>query len=334
MCLLEAIENLSLPKIKDGNSDSIILFATHNKYKKVVFKITCSDNIYDNSMSNERQIYMFVKKKISPKTPHFVVGLETGQCHQDSLEHDFFQKNAKFMKQWIQLRGKAIYQSGNENNLKKQFNKQSEYKDLYEFIHFSNTTDFLKLNYVMLPFVKGKSLEHILNTNIALPVRFDIDVCIQIAQALCVAEYYKFTHHDLRMGNIYIEIFKEPIIIKYKYPFEFALKTKYKIHIFDYDLSSIEILHENSILDNDFCNRMGMCNQFLKNEDWRYFLFNFIAFLEEKRPTVLRNFIGFEDSHKNYIGTGRACIKVNDSKCTIDKKAKMKSPLEFLEFYT
>ncbi len=325
MCLLSIVDSLSLPKIKEGNSDSILLFANSNKHKKVAFKIAPSDNSHDNSMGNERQIYMFVKKHMLKLTPHFVAGIEIGKCNQDTLlKLDFFSKNSKFMKQWAQLRGKSIYHSNNKIYKKSQ----------YEFINRENSTDFLDVNYILLPRLKGKSLESILEKNLIPNVKFDIDICIQVAQALCVAEKFKFSHNDLRMGNIFIEVLKTPKTYEYKYPFDFVLTTKYKVHIFDYDFASIESTFENSLLEDEFCDSMGLCNKYVKNSDWRYFLFNFLIFIEEIRPSLLRNFIGQEEA-ENYIGTGRACVKTSPNRCDIDKKAllKMKSPLQFLEFF-
>lgn len=297
MCLLSILDSLTVPKIKEGNSDSVLIFGKHKKYGKVALKLSLEDTNHDNSMSNERDIYMFVKKKITKLTPHFVGGIEVGQCKMSTI------KKKSILD--------AIYK------LRKNNNSQIIY-------------------YVLLPRLNGKSLESILIKKTQLSLDFDIDIAIQVAQALCVAEKFKFSHHDLKLGNIFIETLTKKTKINYKYPFAFELDTKFKVFIFDYDLASIQPNFKNNALSNGLCSSHGLCNQYLKNEDWRYFLFNFVNFIEFSRPTPLRAIIGGlfgnDDEGKNYIAFGRACVKKNQNKCQLDKKTlqKMISPLAFL----
>ncbi len=349
MCFLTYANAVEAPKIKKDisgscrNSESIIIFAKYKPYGKVAFKITTDDSQNDNSMSNERDIYMFVKEKLTLLTPHFLPGIEIGKCHQDTVfKSKFFQDpNSSFRKRWGYLRGKMIYQN---TSLKKQYEKlKSKFKskkEFYKHIHLINQKDFLFMNYVITPMLKGKSLYDLIHhSKKSLPINFDILIAIQVAQALTVAAKYKLMHHDLHAENIYIEYHHKKQTKSYKYPFKFSIETNYVVKIFDFDLAMIQSKYENNVLNQHLCPTLGICNNFIPNLDWRYFLFEFVKNIEQVRKTPLREFISgnnfddFEYEKQKYVQIGRPCICKNQKTCVLDYKALKKfiSPRTFLK---
>ena len=357
---------LTMPVIKkgitdkqDGNSESIIIFANSVKHGKVVLKISAQSTSDDNSMNNERDIYMFVKSKISKYTPHFLQGIAKGKIHQDSkllLKSKFFQDpNGPFRQKWAHLRGSSIYENATKKQkkiYKNEFNNQHKYgnnDDFFQFIHETNKKDNLYFYYILLPRLKGLSLYDFITTQ-KLPTsdEFDYSIAFQMAQALCVAQKFKLNHNDLHPSNVFIEICKKPILIEYQFPFVFSIKTIYKLKIFDFDFAYVESKFENSLMDDYFCKKLGLCNQFIANLDWRFFLMHFVKLMESNRPTPLRFIVGgsFEDLQKteenndNNHHFARSCIcksfDKNDNgaciRCDINQKVldEIQSPLHFL----
>ncbi len=344
-CLLKIAENLRTPTIKDGVSDSIILFGSTKAYGDVVFKITPDSNPNTNSLEVERDVYMFVKRVLSQSTPHFAKGLEIGKCELQSLfnsENDFF--STVFKEKWIQLRGGSIYFNANEDqsltynkyfnrkynpNERKQFKLDGTYfAKLYETVYeISTEPRFTHIHYIMTSKMNGVSLsDYFTNHKIVIDkdLNFELQICIQVAQALCAAEQEGFMHNDLHTGNVFIHKLNKFEDFHYTIPFEFTLRSQFFITIFDYDFSSYRGGPENTSLTNLYKASTGASNDYVKNYDWYYFISWLMRDLESIRKTFLRTYIGGTygnyDPHFGNKGQfsyfGRACV------CTEEDKTK------------
>ncbi len=329
LCSLEESQHLRTPSIKEGSSNSIIVFATKNQ-KEVVFKITAEPSRKDNGLSVERDVYMFVKNVLSQSTPHFARGLEVGNCNLNSLfesRNTFFSND--FKEQWRLARGAAIdyyLTSEEKHNHQKEFNRrlgrakldaETKIKRFYDYLFFLSFNPLTtQVHYVMTEKMKGMSLHDFFiqnNQHILTNPNFDEEVAIQIAQALDAAEQEGFMHNDLHPGNIFIEK-RHKQTIPYQ---DFKLEDcEYFITIFDYDFASYRGGQENTSLSNYYCQAIGACNQYTANYDWFFFLNCFVAKLEKIRKTSLRKVLGGAPGKIDpligkiggYALDGRACL--------------------------
>jgi serine/threonine-protein kinase len=66
--------------------------------------------------------------------------------------------------------------------------------------------------YIIMDFIDGKTLKHIININKALPVKFVINVAKKLCLALEYAHIKGFVHRDIKPHNILIDMEGEPYI--------------------------------------------------------------------------------------------------------------------------
>lgn len=342
-CLLDTARNLKTPTIKEGVSGSIIVFGNLPQYGDIVFKITPDSNPNTNSLEVERDVYMFIKRVLGQSSPHFAKGLEIGKCDLQTLfdsDNIFF--NTIFKAKWKQLRGGAIFQNANSDQIlayeqyfnrnyskamKTEFEKNGTYfEKLYEIVYeISSEPRLTHIHYILTSKMNGQSLNDFINENkdfIEKNPRFELDICIQVAQALYAAEQEGFMHNDLHLGNIFIHKLAQLETFNYSIPFEFTLKTKFFITIFDYDFSSYRGGPENTSLTNLYKKTTGASNDYIKNYDWYFFISCFVRALEPIRKTLLRPLIGGTYGQKDplygNVGQlsyfGRACLCVEEDK--------------------
>ncbi len=183
----------------------------------------------------------------------------------------------------------------------------------------------------------------------------DMHIAIQVAQALYIAQKHKFMHNDLHMGNITMKYYPTKIKLHYTDPLDYILETHYEVTIFDYDLSSLESRTMNTKLEDDLCKKIGTCNNYTLNYDWDLFLHNYVAEMEYRRSTPLRNILGGVRTQDigNIYGRqgersmyGHACVCVENDphprckdpqkciqcrKCIRDGLIDLMTPKQFIE---
>ncbi len=331
-CLLSLAYDLRAPQVKEGSSNSIIVFGKWQS-QDVVFKITTESKPRENALEIERDVYMYIKNVISLQTPHFASGISIGNCNvQDIIEskNDFL-KNV-LTKKWKIFRGAAIYPKLNiyaQRSIMTRFKTENPQADLwepdvYESQFFEFVHDIIEnpreesMHYIMTEKMQGVSLQKFFESNaneIKSNPFFEFIISVQIAQALCVAESKEFMHNDLHLGNIFIRKRKDTNKpLEYTYPFKFNLDTQYFLTIFDYDFSWYKGGKDNTSLTNTYCASHGTCSKYTKNYDWYFYLHNLILYMKSIRDTRLSTLIedplhGESFGNKGqYVTSGRPCI--------------------------
>ena len=370
-CLEDIVKNLKFQSEKIGESDSLIVFGVYtgqSPEKNVVLKLTHEINDDEKKLKNdlevERDIYMFVKDKLSLLTPHFAKGLEIGTCKLSSLFRDPTNKffNKQLRQKWETSRGLAIYleldratsrsyliEFGKTDPLIHPMTKeqaQERFLRFYTWMYnmtMAQTIPNERVHFVMTERLQGMSLSDFIRSDQFKhedALSFDTSLAVQVAQGLCAAEKNQFIHNDLHTGNIFIHKKQKSFQTKYKFPFEFSHETDFEMKIFDYNFSFVVGGKENTYLTNSFCRSMGICSKFQKNYDWYYFLHVYVAAVGRK--TVLSELIR---NTKIYGLKGRACAceeidytqpvgsDHRCKKCTNDREEyeKFISPEEFLK---
>ena len=371
-CLAVIVKNLQFATTKDENSDSVIVFGTYfdslknkiiknKKGKQVVLKLTHEltqdEKQRHNNLEIERDIYMFVKDDLSLLTPHFAKGILVGSCDLGSLFQDpdnaLFNEDFKF--KWETSRGYALYFNFDDETkfkFRKKFKKMGQdnfekeqhridlqfYQWLFQ-IHSKKNPQ--KVHYVMTKQLEGTSLADFFSAqkNSKLTKEdadeLDTSIAIQIAQALASAESKGFIHNNLHFKNIFVKTKKDDYFkINYTYPFEFTLRTKVFVTVFDYNKSYLEGTKENTLLTNKFCKQQGMCNKFIKNYDWYVFLHFYVNNIQRK--TILSLLLSKNSHIQNTNLRGCLCIEQDSDlqckKCinNVKEYENLKSPLTFL----
>lgn len=203
MCLLSLLKDLTSPKIT-GNSESVVLFGKNKKYGHVAVKITLKDDVDDDSLSTERKIYNFIKRKILQKSCHFLASKTTGKCSLDAIP--------TLMEEVHILRGKRIWNTISEklaqSSLKEYPYKIQTEKDqelFYSYLSTRYSNLYSDLYYVVTPFVSNVTLYSMYKQGFKFPLSFVTTVLIQMAQAMCTAQFYKLSHNDLHLQNVLIQ---------------------------------------------------------------------------------------------------------------------------------
>ncbi len=334
-CLLSLADNLSSPQVKEGVSNSIIVFGNY-KSQKVAFKITAKSKPHNNSLDIERDVYMYVKNVMSLETPHFASGISIGNCNVgDIMESKNPFLKTTFAQKWKILRGAGILQklekSRNVHEITKLWIENEEamlnpneltIENFCEFLYNKYSVELNKesMHYIMTEQMEGISLNKFFESNqneIKSNRYFEHEISVQIAQALCVAQLHNFMHNDLHFGNIFIKKRKvgdKPI--EYLYPFKFSLDTNYFVTIFDFDFSWYADGKQNTYLNNGMCAGYGTCSKFTENFDWYFYLYCLIEKMNYYiRQTPLQSLLGdnFQEqpdfgNKGQYVMKGRPCI--------------------------
>jgi hypothetical protein len=356
-CALTSLTSLEFRKLTHS-STSIILFAMDKNRQQVVVKLAPALN-NDNSLELERQFYMLMKN-MKLYSPHFASGLKNGVCDLEVLFKSHtnrrWNKGSDFHEAWKKL-CLRIYSKENYMVEGKSYASQHPNDDNDAFFNYlmqQHVCD--KAYFVITAKMQGKPLKKFLkwdypSLNEVDQDRFDLTIGVEVAQALCAAKILRFIHNDLHLANIFIERFEDAIEIPYTVPFSFRLFTKYKITIFDYDLSFRENYFGSNtrLIQEGFCKRYGICNEYKEWFDWDTFLNYYIARVEPYRisrtKSVLRDIRGGEIGEYDPIKAekagdrayfGRACTCDDDDCKTCTPEAAMKikyTPCDFLETY-
>jgi len=101
---------------------------------------------------------------------------------------------------------------------------------------FDSGLDFDKY-YIIMDYIDGKTLKHIININHALPVKFVVSVVKKLCLALEYAHQKGFIHRDIKPHNIMIDMEGEPYIA------DFGIAKKISPAI-----SEIEIKEEENVM--------------------------------------------------------------------------------------
>ncbi len=387
-CILLRLSNSKLLNT-NGASESFLVEGKLQD-KEVIVKISLRSEEDDNSLEVERKMYMYVKEELSKWSPHLLSGIESGQCNINILNDSKISNKIK--EAWTDLVNPEIDVIEDKIKLKRKSQKENQkpkhknsgdiddYEDDSEYSasEHSDTDDDIshdrsweeamalienspkdyqdlnKLFYIVTPKMQGENLFQFLEKKEITTEIASNEISLQVAQALSVFEKFKIKHNDLHLENIFIEVLKEEILLKYQYPFEYELKTKYKITIFDYDKVSFRKKWRNTTLASELCESQGICDTFVKNFDWYTYLTYLIGILEDHSIVIteLRRVYGgnnpiniktFETKKMVDSALGYACICTEVSKssravvckqCNINilRLQRMIGPTEFIRY--
>jgi serine/threonine protein kinase len=280
MSLFDVVEKYQV-KPHDSASQSILLFAKSKETKEhVVVKISMVPSKEDNSLNIERQFYMFAQRFLSHNTPH-ILGGKAYMCPDSILKglHQSHDENERALfHAWCNLQGHYVYPYLDPTE--KQAYKHLGFQ-MFAKQHKQRVTELLRTKstmlYVVTPKMKGTSLATFIDKHkyYEAPANFDLLLAFQIAQMLCCYQLVQAMHHDIHLGNMYIEYHEDPIEIPYTYPLPYMLKTRFKLTAFDYDHASSPFMN-NKRLTRSFCKQIGECNAYVQNFDWYMFLMHFL----------------------------------------------------------
>jgi bisphosphoglycerate-dependent phosphoglycerate mutase len=320
--VLSSIEKLS-------SSTSIVCEGTAFEEKeevmvKISFDAKRPDK--DNSLQIESDIYEKIVPLLSIHTPNLMSFLATGKCNNFKSEASLTTfRGIMGIESW-----RVFIEEVNE--IRRGYNRD-------------------KLNMVVTKKAKGKKLmDWLMNPGLMMiPDLFNFikDILLQIAYTLVNFEDFGLMHHDLHVGNVFVEELSTPLRYSVNVGEKIIVRDiKYFVQIYDFDHSmkvSTEyndtILH-NNLLDTDFCLRLGECNRFYKSMDW----FTILHSMYMVRPsTPLVSELVDKDLLKGiykslelaFMGRPCTCPK-NESNCTkctpinLDKEGLIQSPLQYL----
>jgi hypothetical protein len=212
-----------------------------------------------------------------------------------------------------------------------------------------------KIRMVVTKAAKGIKLADWIRDFVHMPISeeelegFIKDVLFQLAYTLIVFEKFGLMHHDLHVENVFVE--KLPIPLHFSVDIldrKIVRNVKYFVQIYDFDRSTkVEtafdnvVLH-NTLLDSDFCDRFGECNEFHKNVDWVTILHSMYLCSQHfgSDLPIIENVVDSDlltkSTHhgKQLVHMGRPCTRpeVGYRKCTrfpLDESL-ITSPFDFL----
>jgi hypothetical protein len=336
------LPNLHITKVyteeqQSSVSDSII--CTGLAYGEEVFvkmSFEPRDRKKDNSLETEALIYEKVIPRLAMCTPNLIPFLSSGVCSESfgvSLE------------ELMRTGDNALYDT--LSVLKKRMTNNP----LFE----SYALD--KMRMVVTKAAKGIKLERMIHDFAVYELHseeeledFMKDILFQLAYTLVVFEKFGLMHHDLHVRNVFVE--KLPIPLHYSVDIldrKIVRNVKYFVQIYDFDRSTKvqtiydDVVLHNTLLDSNFCEQYGECNEFHENVDWFTILqsmFLCSQYFGSKLPileTLVDNDLLTKSLYdgKELVHMGRPCTRPDDvgnRKCVRFplEESLIISPLEFL----
>lgn len=151
--------------------------------------------------------------------------------------------------------------------------------------------DLKTANILMCERGSGQALKDCLHT---LPQEDIKHIFLQTAFCLAYFEEIRVMHHDLHLGNIWIDESDKPfeyrLYVDETSPIVFTTRRMVKIYDFDLGFVQSDEIPENHIL-HDFCGKYGMCNEFQAGRDYLQFCWWLNNSLGDKLPPEVRNII-------------------------------------------
>ncbi len=296
-CLLQTLEDVTLQSHSIVSDDSILLKASlrnckqkysseHDEKIDVFLKLAPSSSETDNSLDNERELYMYISHEVLKWTPHVARALVTGHCDDHIILGQTTQLSNLIRTPWVNLRMSRIEEACNERELAKIKSIRSKYSqqdaDHRILLHeFKNKFRFIE--YVVVEQMNGINLSQFTPSN---PEDFDFPIAQQMAQVLYVFHKCKIQHNCLNnLENIMIE--EKDSAFEYEIPHKAVFRSRYSIKIYDFSKSTGDDF-QNKALDAKWCAQDGYCNRYRRNFDWYCFMRSFVKFIQAKRATPLQ----------------------------------------------
>ncbi len=328
-CHPELFQNIN---VKTLDVQTTGLFAETKYHDNICFlKLHNGPIRGDNSTDIEDDFYSIIETTLKKETPHFLLATARGGCDYKFVI-DMLSESQKyiFLKKWKLARGYYLYITAEEREsqiyikeIKKFKNKMFDFLE-WVYLNSPRKAELYDINYFITP--KLQNLVQFIKKG--LPNGFDLQIAIQVAQALSICAKHQIMHNNLLPQNIYIS--EEPgSIISYKFftpnkkLIEFTLETSFIAFIGNFEFGFFRQPNERL---NLLCSKMGRCNKYTINLDWFTFLSSFVNLLEENGiSTQLRTYIGGQ------YGGVIPCI-IEQDKCHIDYETLdlMVTPLEFV----
>lgn len=275
---MENLTNIKIVNNIKNASDSLILSGMYLN-QQVIIKVSPQLKSHENSLENERNIYMMFKNELKDQSPHICCGLFQGSLDDNEL---FLNPQNPFYlirNEWLYLKLNYLYDE--DDDLFHLIYMQGEYYEdeaVEDRFRKYAPQKYNQFCYIVTPLLSGQSLKQFIKNTITLPNEdeFDKPIMIQMAQVLIYLKSILFMHNDLHASNIFIEEFQEPIELHYSFPYKCSLKTKYKIMIFDYNHSgNLQYMNTSVLNYGEKC--LGESNNYRDNWDW----YTFIAYFRD-----------------------------------------------------
>jgi hypothetical protein len=322
------LPNLYITKvIEKSSASSCIIFEgiAFNEYVMVKASFKPLKPLVNNSLQVESRIYEEVVPLLSVHTPNVMPFLAKTMCTTLLTKPDY-------MKPHIFEKFKAQM---NDINIEKKFN-----------------IDEIQL--VITKKARGKTLDKWLESKKILQMDMDKktaflkDILFQIAYTLVIFEDFGLMHHDLHLGNVFVEKLPKPLHFSVNIGTDKTIvrDVNYFVQIYDFDQSAKvgtkfnHIVLNNTLLDTLFCKSIGQCNEFHKNVDWFTILYmiNYLTYPEEF--PIIGELLDLNFLNENELAFhGRPCKRISPSECTrvdlTNNDDLITSPFDYLcNYYT